>query len=268
MTTAIANAAARNRAVTVLSTVAAALVLAAVLFPLAAHAQEALFDTRTDTTALTSVGWRGFLDGEAMLEELAALVLATVLGALIAFHPMTPRTVDTLEEAELPKVYIVYALVGAVIGVTVLTYGMVVGLVVFGLGGLMRFRSSVGSTRDTGRLIVVTLVGLICGLNLPHFAVLAAFFAYGLIFLLDAYPICRIVVKELPSGRVAQAADAYRAVLTQLGCKVLSERKHFAKPRVEMVFRAPRISTPDALHQELCRLVPAEVRGEIDWEVD
>ena len=266
MSTATANAAARRRAVTVLGI--AAVSLLALLLPDAALAQEALFDTRADTSALSSVGWRGFLDGKAMLEELGALVLATTLGALIAFHPMTPRTVDTLEEAELPKVYIMYSLVGAVIGVTVLTYGMVVGLVVFGLGGLMRFRTSTGSTRDTGRLIVVTLVGLICGLNLPHFAVLAALFAYGLIFLLDAYPICRIVVKELPSGRVAQAADAYRAVLTQLGCKVLSERKHFAKPRIEIVFRAPRISTPDALNADLCRLVPAEVRGEIDWEVD
>jgi MFS family permease len=268
MTTAIADAVARKRAATVSCIILAGLVAAALLFPTTAHAQTALFDTRADTTALSSIGWRGFLDTHAMLEELAALALATVLGALIAFHPMTPRTVDTLKEAEMPKVYIMYAIVGAVIGVTVLTYGLVVGLVVFGLGGIMRFRTDTGSTRDTGRLIVVTLIGLICGLNLPHFAVLAAVFVYLLIFLLDAYPLCRIVIKELPSSRVTQAADTYRAVLTQLGCKVLSERKHYAKPCVEIVFRAPRRSTPDALDDQLCKLVPVEVRGEIDWEVD
>jgi hypothetical protein len=199
---------------------------------------------------------------------LAALMLATALGALIAFHPMTPRTVDTLEEAELPKVYIMYALVGAVIGVTVLQYGLVVGLVIFGLGGLMRFRTDVESARDTGRLIVVTLVGLICGLNLPHFAVLATIFAYILIFFLDAFPICRIVVKELPAGKVTASAEAYRIALGQLNCKVLSERKHFAKPRIDIVFRAPRDSTPDVLHAELIRRIAADVRGEVDWEVD
>ena len=261
-----ANAMARRWAVTASRIVAIASLWC--LAPAAAFAQQGLFESNSDTAALSSIGWRGFLDTPAMLEELGALVLATLLGALIAYHPMTPRTVDTLEEAELPKVYIMYALVGAVIGVTVLRYGMVVGIVVFGLGGLMRFRTSTGSIRDTGRLIVVTLVGLISGLNLPHFAVLATVFAYILIFFLDAHPICRVVVKELPTGRVAQAADAYRAVLLQLGCKVISERKRFGKSRVEFVFRAPRVSTPETLHSELNRLVAGDVRGELDWEID
>ena len=226
------------------------------------------FDPGDDLQPLHGIGWRGFLDAKSMLEELAALSLATALGALIAFHPMTPRTVDTLEEAELPKVYIMYALVGAVIGVTVLQYGIVVGLVIFGLGGLMRFRTDVDSTRDTGRLIVVTLLGLIAGLNLPHFAVLAAIFVYILIFFLDAYPICRIVVKELPSSKITAAAEAYRIALGQMNCKILSERKHYAKPRVDIVFRAPRGSTPDVLHAELWRRIAIDVRGELDWEVD
>lgn len=234
----------------------------------AAFAQSTPFDAGADTRALQSIGWRGFLDTESLLEELGALVLATALGALIAFHPMTPRTVDTLEEAELPKVYIMYALVGAVIGVTVLQYGIVVGFVIFGLGGLMRFRTDVDSSRDTGRLIVVTLVGLISGLNLPHFAILATLFAYILIFFLDAFPICRIIVKELQSSTVTASAEAYRTALTQMNCKVLSERKHYAKPRVEIVFRAPRDSTPDALHAELHRRVAPDVRGELDWEID
>jgi hypothetical protein len=246
----------------------AALALCAILATAAsAHAQQALFD-QGDTQALRSVGWSGFLDLSSMFEELLALVLATALGAAIAFHPMTPRSVDTMEEAELPKVYIMYALVGAVIGVTVLQYGMVVGVVVFGLGGLMRFRTNVESSRDTGRLIIVTLVGLISGLNLPHFAILATVFAYILIYFMDSHPICRIVVKELPGARVTAAAEGYRAALVQLKCKVLSERKHFAKPRVDFVFRAPRHATPEALHAELVRLVSPEVRGEIDWEVD
>lgn len=248
---------------TVVAWLVAALAVAA---PGAAHAQE-MFGIAADQRII-GVGWKGFLDTRVLLEEITALLLATVLGATIAFHPLTPRTVDTLEEAELPKIYIMYSVVGAVIGVTVLNYGMVVGLVVFGLGGLMRFRTDVGSVRDTGRLIVVTLIGLISGLSLPHFAVIATVFVYCLIFLLDAHPICRIVVKELSAGRVSESADVYRKVLGDLGCKVLSERKHFAKPRIEIVFRAPRVATSEKLHIELCRLIPADLRGEIDWEVD
>ncbi len=220
------------------------------------------------TTEMPSIGWAGFLDWGYMVQSLGALLLATALGALIAFHPTTARSVDTREEAELPKVYIMYALIGAVIGEIVLKYGMVVGFVIFGLGGLMRFRTDVGSTRDTGRLIIVTLCGLIAGLNLPHFAVMAALFAWVLIYVFDGHPVCSLDVHEVPQGRVKEAAAAYRQVLDELGCRLIKENKSFSKRRIEYVFRAPRKSTQAGLHTALCERVPPDLRGEIDWEVE
>ena len=44
----------------------------------------------------------------------------------------------------MPKVYIMYAFIGAVIGVTVREFGMVIGVVVFGIGGLIRFGTAGG----------------------------------------------------------------------------------------------------------------------------
>lgn len=217
---------------------------------------------------LPSVGWAGFTDWPAILQALGALVLATLLGAFIGYHPTTARTVDTRAEAELPKVMIMYALVGAVIGEIVLKYGMVVGFVIFGLGGLMRFRTDTASTRDTGRLIMVTLVGLIAGLNLPHFAVLAALFAWVLIFMFYGHPVCQLEVQEIPKGKLREASAAYRTVLAELKCKVISENKSFAKHRIDYVFRAPRRITHAEMHQALCERVPPELRGEIDWEVE
>lgn len=218
--------------------------------------------------ALPSVGWSGFLDGPHIVQSLLALLLATALGALIAFHPTTRRSIDTLEEAELPKVFIMYALVGATVGVIVLQYGMVVGFVVFGLGGLMRFKTDTNSTRDTGRLIIVTLIGLISGLNLPHFAVIAALFTWILIYIFDGHPVCSLEVQEVPKGQVKQAAEAYRAVLAKLGCTLISESKSFNKARINFVFRAPRNSSHADLHDALCSQVPAELRGEIDWKIE
>ncbi|MGE0741460.1 MAG: DUF4956 domain-containing protein [Hyphomonadaceae bacterium] len=221
-----------------------------------------------DTQALPSIGWAGFLDWQYLLQSLGALLLATGLGALIAFHPTTARTIDTREEAEMPKVYIMYALVGAIVGEIVLKYGMVIGFVIFGLGGLMRFRTDTASTRDTGRLIIVTLIGLIAGLNLPHFALLAAAFAWVLIYVFDGHPVYSVEVHEIPEGRVRQAAESYRSLLAELGCKIISEDKSFSKHRIDYVFRAPRNSTQTALHAALCERVPVDVRGEIDWEVE
>ena len=216
---------------------------------------------------LPAAGWAGFLDTKFMAESLGALLLATVLGAVIGFHPKTPRTVDTLREADMPKVFIMYAFIGAVIGVTVREFGMVIGVVVFGIGGLIRFRTDTDSTRDTGRLIVVTLSGLIAGLGLPHFAVITTVFSFVLIWLFDTRPTCRIKIDQLPAGRLAECAAVYRGVLEAKRCKIISERKSFAKERVEFVFRLPRADTRDNLHAALCN-VPVDVRGEIDWEIE
>lgn len=216
---------------------------------------------------LPAIGWQGFLDTHFLADSLGALLLATVLGALIGYHPTTRRTVDTLSEAELPKVHTIYAFIGAVIGVTVREFGMVIGVVVFGIGGLIRFRTDTGSTRDTGRLIVVTLVGLIAGLGLPHFAVLTALFVFVLIWLFDARPACRVRIEDLPPGRLADCADAYRAVLVAEGCKVIGERRSVAKERVDFVLRLPRGGSRDKVHAALCN-APLDVRGQINWDVE
>ncbi|HEX7761477.1 MAG TPA: hypothetical protein VF459_18365 [Caulobacteraceae bacterium] len=229
-----------------------------------AHAQ-GLFDGPNGQ--LAAAGWAGFLDMKFMADSLGALLLATLLGAGIGYHPMTPRTVDTLQEVDMPKVYIMYAFIGAVIGVTVREFGMVIGVVVFGIGGLIRFRTDTGSTRDTGRLIAVTLSGLIAGLGLPHFAVITTVFVFILIYLFDSRPACRVKIEPAPEGRLAEYAQIYREVLERKGCKIISERKSAAKRRVEFVFRMPRAGSRDSLHTALCE-APVDVRPEIDWEVE
>lgn len=220
------------------------------------------------TRELPSIGWDGFLDTDAMLQSFLALLLAIFLGAVIAYHPTTQRTVDTRAEAELPKVLIMYALVGAIVGEIVLQYGMVVGFVIFGLGGLMRFRTDAATTRDTGRLIVVTLVGLIAGLNLPHFAIMATVFTWILIHVFDGHPVSELQVHEIPKGKVKEAAEAYRATLSRLGCTIISEDKGFNKSRLNYVIRAPRNTTETQLTAALCEQIPPELRGELDWEVE
>ena len=216
---------------------------------------------------LNPVGWAGFTDMHFMADSFGALALAIVLGAVIGFHPTTTRTVDRLQEADMPKIFIMYAFIGAVIGVTVREFGMVIGVVVFGIGGLIRFRTDTGSTRDTGRLIVVTLAGLTAGLGLPHFAVITTAFAFVLIHLFDTAPTCRVRIELLPADRLSECADAYRAELLARGCKIIAEHRSAPKGRVEYVFRLPRRGTRESLHAAL-REVHGDLRCEIDWEVE
>ncbi len=215
---------------------------------------------------LESPGWEGFRDYPFLLRSVLSLLLATVLGAVIAYHPKSQRTMESIEDVEAPKIYIMYAVVGALIGIMVLKYGLVIGFVVFGIGGLVRFRSNLRSATRTGRVIFVTLTGLSSGLDLPHVAILATAFGFVLIYVLDARITYRIVVKGLPSERLGDAAEIYRSVLEQQGSRVLSEKKNFGKSEVAFVFRTPYRVERDDLEHLFEIEVPETMQGAVDWE--
>ena len=229
---------------------------------------QSIDDATEGTRALAGEGWRGFTDVAFLGQALLALTLATLLGALLAYHPRRHHTVDSVEAAEAPKVFVLYAVIGAAIGIMVLKYGLVVGFVVFGIGGLTRFRTDLPNAPDTGRLILITLVGLSCGLDLPHLAVLTAAFGFAVLMVLDARATYHIEVKGLDRTVVRPAADAYREVLQREGCRIIGERKSFAKEQVTFIFHAPHALQRDGLVRRLEAEVPEKLRGVVDWGVD
>jgi hypothetical protein len=225
---------------------------------------QALFDGTHGPAA--ALDWPDLTDVRFVATSVGILLLASVLGALIGYHPATRRTIDGLHEADMPHVYVMYAVIGAVIGVAVREFGTVVGVVVFGIGGLLRFRSATDSTRDTVRLIIVTLVGLIAGLGLLYFAVIITLFTFALIYIFDTRPPYRIRVEGLAKDRAGSCAEVYRGILKGHGCSIIAEHHSLEKARIEFVFRLPRRSTREQLDVEL-RSIAADLRGEVDWEV-
>lgn len=213
-------------------------------------------------------GWRGFTDVGFLANATLTLTLAALLGAVIAYHPKHRQTADTLQEIEAPKVYIMYAVIGSIIGIMVVKYGLVVGFVLFGIGGLIRFRTVLRSPILTGNVIFVTLIGLSCGLDLPHVAVLATVFGFVLIYFLEARVTYRIDVQGLPAERIAEAATAYRGALESRGCRVMSERKSPVKERVRLIFRCAAGVTQDQLADLFTAEIDPALRGSVDWEIE
>ena len=212
-------------------------------------------------------GWQGFTDFGFLGNALMTLTLAAVLGAIIAYHPRYIRAADTLAELEAPKVYILYSVIGALIGIMVVKYGLVIGFVLFGIGGLMRFRTVLRSAQLTGHVILVTLIGLSSGLELPHVAVLATAFGFMLIYLLDARITYRLDVRAVPREQVVEAAAVYGEVLRQQGCHILSEKKNPEKERVSFIFRTSPKVTRHQLEDLFETRVDASLRGSLDWEI-
>ncbi len=76
--------------------------------------------TAESNQELTGEGWKGFQDYRFLGNSLVALLLATALGAVIAYHPKSRRTMESIEDVAAPKIYIMYGVVGALIGIMVL----------------------------------------------------------------------------------------------------------------------------------------------------
>jgi hypothetical protein len=221
-----------------------------------------------DLPAALGEGWAGFLNLPFLGSTLLTLILAAALGAAISFHPRHRERADTLEELEAPKVYVLYAVIGAFIGILVVAYGYLVGFIVFGIGGLIRFRTLLTSANLTGRVILVTLIGLGCGLRMPHVAVLATVFTYILIHVLETRITYRVDVHALAPEHLAGAAAAYRDLLEAQGCRVISVRQYPLKQRLTLLVVGPPGVKQQTLEEAVENGVAEPLRGTVDWESD
>jgi len=243
------------------------IMLGLVLFASTAWSQS-VTDLLSQEPSSMGDGWRGFSDFAFLANAVLMLSLAAILGATLAHHPEHGQTLNTLDDIDAPSVYTTYSVIGALIGIMVVKYGLVVGFVLFGIGGLIRFRTVMRSARLTGHVIYVTLIGLSCGLDLPHVAVLATAFGYALICIFNARITYRIDVRGLSAESIIQAAAAYRRVLEQQGCRIMSEKKKPGRERVTLIFRSPRRVKRQYLEDLLETKIAAELKGSVDWEID
>ena len=224
-------------------------------------------DMILQTQAPTGEGWQGFLNVPFLVNASLNLLLAAVLGAIIAYHPRHKVTADTLEEIEASQIYILYAVIGSICGILVIQYGMGVGFVLFGIGALIRFRTVLRSASLTGRLIFVTLIGLSAGLDLPHVAILVTVFGFLLIYLLDARFTFRIDVRALNPECVVGAAAAYREVLEEEDCRIISVKKNPERGRVTFILRSAKSDICKNLEKSWDSRIHESYRGSVDWEI-
>lgn len=212
-------------------------------------------------------GWQGFTDFVFMGNALLTLTLAAVLGAVIAFHPKNREAMTTSEGIDSPKIYVIYPVIGAIVGIMVVNYGLVVGFVLFGIGGLIRFRTVLRSASLTGRVIFATLIGLACGLNLPHVAVLSTAFGFVVVYILDTPVTYRLDIRALPPEHITEAVMAYRVLLAQQGCQILREKENCGKSRVTFLLRCPRRASRARLEELFRSKVDKSLAGSVNWRI-
>ena len=209
-------------------------------------------------------GWRDFSQGWLVLDMVVVLLIALVLGAIIAYHPATRRRVSTLEHFEQPKAILMYAMVAAMVALIVKVLPAM-AFVIFGIGGLLRFRTDTGQAKDTGRVILVTVVGLCCGLGLFVVAVPATIIGWILVFSLDRQTAGIVRVSGVSEDAIYDAVRSYRTAIMRTGCSIIGEQTKFIRREFLFVVQAPPLLTRAALQSQLDQL-PAPVRGVVELE--
>jgi len=211
-----------------------------------------------------SEGWSDFNQGWLLLDMVLVLGFALALSAVIAYHPTTRRRMSSLEHFEQPKAFLLYSMVAAMVALIV-KVSPAMAFVIFGIGGLLRFRTLVGDAKDTGRVILVTVVGLCCGLKIFVVAVPATVIGWLLVYSLERQTAGIIRVSGVGEEAIYDAVRAYRAIIQRLGCTVIGEQTKFIRREFSFVVQAPPDLKRGALQEQLDQL-PQGLRGVVELE--
>lgn len=210
-----------------------------------------------------AVGWQAFGDLEFLVDMGVVLATAIVASAIVAYHPSLRSKARRVVELEQPKTFIMYAMVAAVIALIVRVQPNM-ALVVFGIGGLLRFRTVVGESKDTGRVILVTVVGLSCGLQLFVIACLATLVGVIAIWILERRVYEQLTVQGIAAESMTAALEAYKACVHASGSVVLNEELHMKKGSIHLVIQSPRQVDTETLSTAFAQ-IDASLRGSESW---
>ena len=208
-------------------------------------------------------GWRGVTDLGVLVPMAASILLAVLLAIPLAYHPRIYRRAATIEEIEAPKGMIVYAALSAAIA-QVVALMPAMALVVFGIGGIFRFRTRAGPPKQIGPTIEVVVVGLACGMMVFPLAIVLTALAWTLPFWFESRYAVSLQVKSLEGGGTAAAAARYGGVLERRGGNIVSVRMQ-RTGEFSIVAKVPSDVNAAELEAEL-RELPTEGIREVRWE--
>lgn len=208
-------------------------------------------------------GWAALGDPGRWLRYGVILLLASCSGAVLAYHPVYRRGPLYVADIEQRKTMMVYATVGALIAVICATNASM-AFVIFGIGGLMRFRTDLGASKHTGNTIIATLVGLCWGLGLQLVAVFATAYFWCLIYWLERDRLYELTIGGVQVAAMGDSAAAYRQLLELGGAHITAHSKSFKRGEMTFVFRLMGGTELEELIHEADKL-PPERRGTPHW---
>lgn len=200
-----------------------------------------------------------------VLTLLIGLAVASACGLALAWHPRRSGKGDPVEDLEQRNTLIVLALVGAIVSELV-RVDPSMALVVFGIGGLIRFRTILDNPKVTGKAIMVVVIGLACGLGELAMGVFFTAFAWCLMFWLDSNVGFRIRLKLNARCDSKATLLALLEMIRRAGGRVSSADDYQHKRQIVVTGKIPSSVDPVKFRAAMSSKLPMGEGIEIDFK--
>ncbi len=207
-------------------------------------------------------GWASFTDWHEVLPMVVNVLLAVLLMLPFVYGQRKLGRFHSLARIDEQKALVTFAAVSAAIAVLVLRHPAM-ALVIFGMGGLLRFRTPTGSEGATGRAIFAVVVGLACGLSLYALGVTLTILGYVAMWWMEGRYTLELTIKKLSPERLKESMAAYSAVVAQHGGRIAGTRTAAAEDQFTMVLLVPRGVSLQEMNESLKLDVPDELQGKM-----
>lgn len=198
-----------------------------------------------------------------LISLLMGLAVAALCGLAIAWHPRRSGKGDPVEDLEQRNTLILLAMVGAIVSELV-RVEPTMALVIFGIGGLIRFRTVLDNPKVTGKAIMVVVIGLASGLGELAMAVFFTVFAWLLIFWLDSNVGFRIRLKLTSRSDSKATMVALLDTIRRVGGRTSSAEEYEHKDQIVVVGKLPSSVDPVKFKAALVQKLPQGEDVDID----
>ncbi len=213
-------------------------------------------------------GWTQVSNLDEMLDFALTLVETTLLTAFLAFHPANFGQNRASASHDLRKGMFLFAFIGMLTGFLVLHHGYLIGFVIFGIGGLFRFRMESSSISDTAKLVIVSLIGLAAGLDLPVMALIATVASWTVIWCFGRTQSIALEVKFDPNSEPQSAMLKLKDHFSQTGFSVTSMSKPKFKPIGQYVLSSSKADARALLVHQMSEFQKLDGNAVEDWHID
>ena len=213
-------------------------------------------------------GWSQLVNLTEMLDFALTVFETTVLTAFLVFHPANTAQNRAASNVDIRKGMFLFSFIGMLTGFLVLHHGYLIGFVIFGIGGLFRFRMESSSIADTGKLVIVSLIGLATGLDLPVMSLVAAVAAWIVIWVFGRSEKLTLEVKFDEQAEPQLAMLRLQDHLVQNGFSVSSVSKTKFKPTAQYLLIARKSDDQTRLIREMVEVRSQPGSGVVDWQIE